>query len=177
MLELPNSGVASAGAAEGDYAFTIVRNALYSHWALLAWERLLGSSDTQLAAIAGKAIKETRYHVRHADDWVLRLGDGTLESHERTQRALDSLVPYCNEWFRADTVDELAARSRLGFDPASLRSEWEAAVMPMIAQATLKWPAPSEFVSQGKQGLHGEHLGFLLAEMQSLARQHPGATW
>lgn len=177
MLELPNSGVASAGPADGDYAFTIVRNALYSHWALLAWQRLLGSNDAQLAAIAGKAVKETRYHVRHADDWMVRLGDGTLESHDRTQRALDSLVPYCNEWFSADALDARAADSGLGFDPAQLRADWEAAVRPVAQEATLQWPKASEFVSQGKQGVHGEHLGFLLAEMQSLARQHPGATW
>lgn len=177
MLELPNSGVASAGASEPDYAFTIVRNLLYSGWALLAWQRLAESSDAQLAAIAGKAVKETRYHLRHASDWTLRLGDGTDESNQRMQQALDRLMPYANEWFQTDAVDSAAASSGLGFEPAGLREPWLALIRPFLAQATLRWPGDSKLVSGGKQGRHGEHLGFLLAEMQSLARQHPGATW
>jgi ring-1,2-phenylacetyl-CoA epoxidase subunit PaaC len=177
MLELPNSGVASAGHADGDYAFTIARNALYSGWALLNWQALANSSEPQLAAIAAKAVKETRYHWRHSSDWLLRLGDGTAESHDRMQQALDSLVPYTNEWFRGDAIDQQAHAAGLGIDPVSLLEPWLAMLKPAVAEATLLWPKPSQFVSRGKQGQHGEHLSYLLTEMQSLARQHPGAQW
>lgn len=177
MLELPNSGVASAGHADGDYAFTIARNALYSSWALLNWQALASSTEAQLAAIAAKAVKETRYHWRHSSDWLLRLGDGTAESHERMQHALDALLPYANEWFRGDAIDDEARAAGLGIDPASLLEPWLAMLKPVVAEATLNWPKPSQFVSRGKQGQHGEHLSYLLTEMQSLARQHPGAHW
>lgn len=178
MLELPNSGVASAGATSPDYAFTIVRNALFSAFALVRWERLSASTDPQLAAIAAKAVKETRYHLRHAGDWLLRFGDGTDESHERAQRALDALLPYANEWFAGDEVDAAAVRSGLGVDPAALREAWLGIVRPLVDEATLRWPAEAPaFRTTGRRGVHSEHLGFLLAEMQSLARAHPGATW
>lgn len=177
MLELPNSGVASAGAADGDYAFTIARNFLYSAWALLLWQALAGSADEQLAAIAGKAVKETRYHLRHAGDWLERLGDGTEESHRRMQTALDTLLPYANEWFAADELDRAALAAGVGTDVERLREQWLAIVRPAAESATLRWPADSGFHSTGKQGLHSEHLDYLLNEMQSLARAHPGAVW
>jgi ring-1,2-phenylacetyl-CoA epoxidase subunit PaaC len=176
-LELPNSGVASAGAQSGDYAFTIARNFLYACWALPLWERLAGSRDAQLAAIAGKAVKETRYHLRHAADWLVRFGDGTEESHARAQAALDALMPYTNEWFADDALDARVAADGTGVASASLRDAWLALARPVVAEATLQWPAESAFRSTGKSGRHGEHLGYLLAEMQSLARAHPGATW
>lgn len=177
MLELPNSGVASAGAADGDYAFTIARNFLYSAWALLLWQTLAGSADAQLAAIAGKAVKETRYHLRHAGDWLERLGDGTEESHRRMQTALDTLLPYSNEWFAADELDRAALAAGVGADVERLREQWLAIARPAAEAATLRWPADSGFRSTGKQGLHSEHLDYLLNEMQSLARAHPGAVW
>jgi ring-1,2-phenylacetyl-CoA epoxidase subunit PaaC len=177
MLELPNSGVASAGRATGDYAFTIVRNALYSTWAVELWQGLAGSSDGQLAAIAAKSLKEARYHLEHAADWTLRLGDGTEESHRRTQRALDSLVPYANEWFQADTLDDKAAASGIGIDCAALREPWQMRMRALADEATLRWPPESGFVSTGKRSLHGEHLGYLLTEMQALPRAHPEAVW
>lgn len=177
MLELPNSGVTSAGNGDGDYAFTIVRNALYSTWSLLLWQALSSSGDEQLAAIAAKSVKEARYHLRHASDWLLRLGDGTEESHRRCQHALDVLVPYANEWFAGDDIDRAAAADGLGVDPASLRTPWLALIRPLAEQATLKWPAESRFQSSGKSGRHGEHLSHMLAQMQSLARAHPGAVW
>ena len=177
MLELPNGGVASAGAAEPDYAFTIVRNFLYAGFALHLWQGLTKSSDPQLAAIAAKAIKECRYHLRHASDWLLRFGDGTGESHQRAQRALDSLLPYSNEWFADDPLDAAAAAAGFGVSGQSLRQPWLDTVMPVVSAATLRWPAGSQFRSTGKRGLHSEHLGTLLAEMQSLARAHPGAVW
>ncbi|HRO60751.1 MAG TPA: phenylacetate-CoA oxygenase subunit PaaC, partial [Burkholderiaceae bacterium] len=124
MLELPNSGVASAGAADGDYAFTIARNTLYSAWAIELWERLSDSADPQLAAIAAKSLKEARYHFEHAADWLVRFGDGTEESHRRAQRALDALLPYSNEWFTADDVDRDAAASGIGADCEAMRERW-----------------------------------------------------
>ena len=178
MLELPNSGVASAGADAPDYAFTITRNFLYAAYALLLWERLSASSDTQLAGIAAKAVKETRYHLRHAQDWLVRFGDGTDESHRRAQRALDDLLPYANEWFAGDETDAHAARAGVGIDPSSLRDAWLASVKRVVDEATLRWPSVSDgFRSTGRRGVHSEHLGYLLAEMQSLARAHPGAAW
>jgi ring-1,2-phenylacetyl-CoA epoxidase subunit PaaC len=177
MLELPNSGVASAGRAEGDYAFTIVRNALYSAWTVELWQVLTSSADTQLAAIAAKSLKEARYHLEHASDWTVRLGDGTEESHRRTQGALDALLPYANEWFEADALDSKASASGIGADCKGLRAPWLATMHALALEATLRWPEQSAFLSTGKRGLHGEHLGYLLTEMQALARAHPQASW
>ena len=177
MLELPNSGVASAGAADPDYAFTIVRNTLYSAWAIELWGALCGSADQALAAIAAKSVKETRYHLEHSSDWLIRFGDGTQESHQRAQRALDSLVPYTNEWFAPDALDRIASSSGIGVDCAGLREPWLARMQTIVAEATLQWPAASGFITAGKSGRHGEHLGYLLGEMQLLARTHPDASW
>ncbi|MFP5406501.1 MAG: 1,2-phenylacetyl-CoA epoxidase subunit PaaC [Gammaproteobacteria bacterium] len=177
MVELPNSGVASAGAADGDYAFTIVRNAMYAAWCNELWQRLSLSSDAQLAAIADKSLKESRYHLEHASDWMVRFGDGTDESNARAQRALDSLAPYANEWFEPDALDAEAAASGIGVDCAALRDPWLATLRGIAGEATLRWPAVSEFSSTGKRGLHSEHLEYLLTEMQSVARAHPEATW
>jgi ring-1,2-phenylacetyl-CoA epoxidase subunit PaaC len=158
LLELPNrSPLAATAAADRDYAITIVRNFLYSALMLLLWNSLQDHEDPQLAAIAGKSVKEVRYHLRHSDDWLVRLGDGTAESHARTQAALDHLMPYTQDfWDGADTRT------------AALQSPWNALVDDALADATLRRPAA---------GGHSEHLGFLLAEMQSLARQHPDASW
>lgn len=177
MLELPNSGVASAGAAAGDYAFTIARNALYSAWAVALWEALERSADAQLAAIAAKSLKEARYHLRHSADWLVRFGDGTPESHRRAQRALDNLLPYTNEWFAADAVDDAAVRAGIGADCGVLHARWLGILRPLADESTLRWPENSAFRSTGKQGMHSEHLDYLLAEMQSLHRAHPGARW
>jgi ring-1,2-phenylacetyl-CoA epoxidase subunit PaaC len=177
MLELPNSGVASAGAGDPDYGFTVVRNTLYSAWAIELWNALRSSADATLAAIAAKAIKETLYHLEHSSDWMIRFGDGTPESHRRAQRALDSLLPYANEWFAADELDRVAAASGIGVDCVSLREPWLARMQSIAAEATLQWPEASGFLSAGKSGRHSEHLGYLLGEMQSIARAHPEASW
>ena len=167
LLELPHHGpLAGTAAAERDYATTIVRNFLYSALMVLRWDALQQSPDAQLAAIAAKSLKEGRYHLRHARDWLVRLGDGTEESHTRTQAALDHLMPYTAEfWADADTAT------------ATLQADWEACVDDALDEATLKRPAPGGHLSRGKHGQHSEHLSYLLGEMQSLARQHPGATW
>ncbi|MBC7503234.1 MAG: phenylacetate-CoA oxygenase subunit PaaC [Herminiimonas sp.] len=176
MLELPNSGL-EKGQQQRDYAFTIARNFLFSVYAVEQWTALSTSSDVQLAAIAAKSLKEARYHVRHATDWMLRFGDGTDESHHRAQAALVALWPYANEFFSTDATEADTAAQGIGVTGASLRPGWQATVSSVIAQATLKEPPPSHFSSTGKLGRHSEHFGFLLAEMQSLARAHPGAQW
>ena len=177
LLELPNSGVASARAAAGDYAVAIVRNLLFSAYQVELWQALSKSTDGELAAIAAKSLKESRYHLRHAADWAIRLGDGTDESHARTQAALDALWPYTHELSETDPVEAAVARHGIGVESANLRQGWHDTVAAVLAEATLALPPDTAFRSTGKLGRHSEHLGFLLAEMQSLHRQHPGATW
>jgi ring-1,2-phenylacetyl-CoA epoxidase subunit PaaC len=177
LLELPNGGVASAGAAAGDYAVAIVRNLLFSAYQVELWQALSKSTDGELAAIAAKSLKESRYHLRHAADWAIRLGDGTDESHARMQAALDALWPYTHELLETDPVEAAVARHGIGVESANLRQGWHDTVAAVLAEATLALPPDTAFRSTGKLGRHGEHLGFLLAEMQSLHRQHPGATW
>ena len=177
LAELPNSGVASAGAAGGDYGVTIVRNLLFSAYQVELWQALAKSADAELAAIAAKSLKEARYHLRHAADWTIRLGDGTEESRARVERALATLWPYTHELFATDPVEQAVARHRIGVESASLRAGWLDALAPIAAEAMLALPPDTGFRSTGKLGRHSEHLGFLLAEMQSLPRQHPGATW
>jgi ring-1,2-phenylacetyl-CoA epoxidase subunit PaaC len=175
FCELPNS--TRGQAKHDDYAVTIVRNVLFTAYALPLWRALGSSSDQQLAAIAQKAIKETQAHWRHARDWTLRLGDGTAESRARMQAALEYLWPYTNEWFDDDDADQQAAAHAMAPLPSSLRQEWLSTVDALLKEATLERPASSAFQSHGKRGQHTEHLSYLLAEMQSVARAHPGVTW
>lgn len=178
LLELPHHGpLAGSAAADRDYATTIVRNFLYSGLMVLLWQRLQESADPQLAAIAAKSLKEVRYHLRHARDWLLRLGDGTDTSRQRTQAAVDHLLPYTQEFWTVSDAESAASRDGTGTDPAALRPAWDALVDEALAEATLRRPAAGGYAPRGKHGLHSEHLGYLLAEMQSLARQHPGASW
>ncbi|AEG91777.1 1,2-phenylacetyl-CoA epoxidase subunit PaaC [Ramlibacter tataouinensis] len=178
LLELPHHGpLAGTAAADRDYATTIARNFLYSQLMVLLWGALAGSRDAQLAAIAAKSLKEVRYHLRHARDWLVRLGDGTDESHARMQAALDHLLPYTQEFFIASPDEAAAGADGTGVDTRSLQPDWDRAVDEALAEATLRRPTPGGHVPRGKQGQHSEHLGYLLAEMQSLARAHPGATW
>jgi ring-1,2-phenylacetyl-CoA epoxidase subunit PaaC len=178
LLELPHHGpLAGAALAERDYATTIARNFLYSSFALLLWAGLQQSADAQLAAIAERALKETRYHLRHARDWLVRLGDGTAESHERTQAALDHLMPYTQEFWAEWPAQTDAVATGAGVDPRQFQTSWDNEVDAALVEATLRRPAAGEWLARGKQGLHSEHLGYLLAEMQSLARAHPDAQW
>jgi len=178
LLELPHHGpLAGTAVAERDYATTIVRNFLYCGFALRLWTDLQNSADPELAAIAGRAVKETRYHLRHARDWLVRLGDGTDESHARVQAALDHLMPYTEEFWTDWGAQAQAVFTGTGVDPGGLQQAWNTVVDAALAEATLRRPAAGGFVPRGKEGLHSEHLGYLLAEMQSLARQHPDATW
>ena len=161
----------------GDFAWTVLRNLFASTWARLLWERLTDSSDAELAAIAAKAVKESTYHQRHAADWVVRLADGTDESRRRTLAALDALWPYTEELFDADAVDEQARRSGLGPRWADLREPWLAEITAVFTEAGLPTPATTRFRSTGRRGVHSEHLGHLLTEMQSLQRAYPGGQW
>ena len=161
----------------GDFADTIARQVLFDAWQLGLCESLAASSDAPLAAIAAKGRAEASYHLRYSGGWLERLGDGTAESHERAQRALEKLWPFVNELFADDDVDREVAEARIAPLPSSLEKAWSARVDAVLAAATLARPAPVPFPWFGKQGRHSEHLGYLLAEMQSLHRAHPGATW
>jgi ring-1,2-phenylacetyl-CoA epoxidase subunit PaaC len=161
----------------GDFADTIARQVLFDAWQLGLCEALAASSDAPLAAIAAKGRAEASYHLRYSGGWLERLGDGTAESHERAQRALEKLWPFVNELFADDDVDREVAEARIAPLPSSLEKAWSARVDAVLAAATLARPAPVPFPWFGKQGRHSEHLGYLLAEMQSLHRAHPGATW
>ncbi|MDD2610618.1 MAG: phenylacetate-CoA oxygenase subunit PaaC [Giesbergeria sp.] len=178
LLELPHhSALVGYAKTDMDYGTTIVRNFLYSALMVLVWEALQQSKDEQLAAIAAKSLKEVRYHLRHSRDWLIRLGDGTDESHARVQAALDHLMPYTQEFWIDSSIESAAVAAGVGVHVASLRAQWDALVDDALAQATLKRSSADGYVTQGKNGLHSEHLGFLLTEMQSLARAHPNATW
>ena len=180
LLELPHHGaLVGYAVAERDYATTIARNFLYSALMVLVWQGLQSSADTQLAAIAAKSLKEVRYHLTHASDWLVRFGDGTEESKQRAQAALDHLLPYCEAFWAANPAEDAAVANGTGVRVTDLRADWNAIVDETLADATLRRDTrPHEgYVAQGHIGLHSEHLGFLLAEMQSLARAHPQATW
>ena len=161
----------------GDFAATMLRNFALATFLKLLWLRLERSSDAELAGIAGKAVKEARYHQEHAADWVVRLGDGTAESAARMKAALDLLWPYVAEIFESDEVDEHAAASGLGPRWAELRDDWRTEFADVVAAARLALPADRSFRSTGKAGRHSEHLGYILAEMQSLQRSFPGGVW
>lgn len=175
LVELPNA--AHGNAQPGDFALTVVRNLMVATLLHGLWQRLQTSSDAELAAIAAKAVKEARYHQQHAADWVVRLGDGTAESHRRCQAALQHLWRYAAELFEPDAIDEAAAASGLGPRWADVQAEWQAAMAEVLAEAGLTAPPPSAFRSTGRQGVHTEHMGFLLAEMQHLQRAYPGGVW
>ena len=161
----------------GDFAFTSLRNAMMSTFLKLVWERLATSSDAELAAIAGKAVKEARYHQRHAGDWVVRLGDGTAESRRRMESALDDLWRYTPELFEDDAIDVHAKTSGIGPAWSSLRTPWLLEMTQLLDEATLLAPKDSAFRSSGKRGMHSEHMGFILTEMQYLQRAYPGGVW
>ena len=161
----------------GDFAFTTVRNTMMATFFKLLWEKLAASSDAELAAIAGKALKEARYHQQHAADWLVRLAGGTEESRRRTERALADLWRFSEELFDSDSIDEHAQASGLGPRWGDLRQEWLAEMGQILDEAQLPLPASVPFLSTGKTGVHSEHMGFILAEMQHLQRSYPGGVW
>ncbi len=169
--------VSLAEQPNGDFGQTIVRQFLLDAWQLELYEALSGSTDVRLAEIAAKAVKETRYHLRFSAGWLVRLGDGTAESHARVAQALDALWRFTDELVTPDALDEEMAAAGIGPDLAALRARWEQRVGAVLQEATLKRPAASQYLWHGKRGVHTEHLGHMLAEMQHLPRTFRGATW
>jgi ring-1,2-phenylacetyl-CoA epoxidase subunit PaaC len=161
----------------GDFAATMMRQLLYAAFAFPYFERLAGSKDATLAAIAAKAAKEMAYHQRHAGEWTIRLGDGTEESHARAQTALDDLWPYTGEMFEVDGVERALIEAGAAVDPAVIRPAWEKTIGDVLAEATLARPRDGFMQSGGRCGRHSEHLGHILAELQYMQRAYPGATW
>lgn len=171
LVELPN----------GDFATTMARQFYFDQAHLLLLRALAGSTDPRVAEIAAKAVKEVAYHAERSADWLIRLGDGTALSHERMQRAIDAVWPYTGEMFAADAVDSTLAESGVAGDVRALRDPWLAQVNALLAEATLTVPATQWMQGSrgrgGKQGVHTEHLGHLLTEMQFLQRAYPGVQW
>jgi ring-1,2-phenylacetyl-CoA epoxidase subunit PaaC len=165
----------------GDYAQTMTRQYFFDAWHYLLLQRLCASADERVAAIASKSLKEVAYHLRRSGDLVLRLGDGTPESHARMQRAVDALWPYTGELFVDDAVDTDLATRGIGCELAALHPQWLAHVRESLDEATLRLPEldprPIAAYRGGRQGRHTEALGYVLAEMQFLQRAYPGATW
>jgi ring-1,2-phenylacetyl-CoA epoxidase subunit PaaC len=166
---------------ELDFARAIARLLIFSSWRLAVLQRLLGSADPVIAAVAGKGVKELAYHRDYAARWTLRLGDGTGESRRRMQNALDGVRPYADELFRTSEVERRLVAAGVAVDPGTVREEVDAVLDEVLAAAALARPDVRPIGTtggrSGRQGLHTEYLGPLLAVMQSLARQHPGATW
>jgi ring-1,2-phenylacetyl-CoA epoxidase subunit PaaC len=161
----------------GDFGRTIVRQVLIDAYQLELYEALQSSSDPRLAEIAAKAIKETRYHFRYSAGWLIRLGDGTAESHARVQSALDDLWRFTRELFVADETDDAMANRGVAPKLSDLEPRWLARIDEVLSEATLKRPPNVPYSWHGKRGEHTEHLGYLLAEMQFLHRAYPGAQW
>ena len=167
LTELPN----------GDFGRTLVRQFLFDVFHYLQLEELKGSSDEQLAAIATKSLKEVTYHLRYSSEWMIRLGDGTEESHRRVQEPLNDLWAYTGEMFEMDEVDETLVGVGIAPDLASLKPAWESKVREILTEATLNVPESGWMHSGGRKGVHSEHLGYLLSELQYLQRSIPNAKW
>jgi len=171
------ANVTLAEVPNGDFGQTIVRQFLLDAWQLEIYEGLLSSGDARLAGIAAKALKETRYHYRFSSGWLVRLGDGTADSHRRVQEALSDLWRFTTELFAPDEVDEELATAGVAPGLASLQSRWSARVDEVLREATLARPVAAPYPWHGKRGVHTEHLGHMLAEMQHLQRTYPGGQW
>lgn len=161
----------------GNFADTMARHLLFAAYAAPLYDRLATSNDAETAGIATRSGREMAYHLRHAAEWMIRLGDGTAESHEKAQAAVDDLWPYVPELFEPDDLDREVAASGFGVDPSSLRSAFDAAVAEAIERATLRKPQERAGQRGGRSGRHSEHLGHMLAELQVLQRAYPEARW
>jgi ring-1,2-phenylacetyl-CoA epoxidase subunit PaaC len=167
IVELPN----------GHWGQTILRQFFFSAWQYRLYQKMKSSTDLTLAAIAEKSLKEVTYHLRWSSEWVIRLGDGTEESHHKMAKALDELWSFTGEIFEPAPYEKAAVEASFGVDPASLKDAWMEKVSNILEEATLTVPAPRWMQTGGKEGKHSEHLGFVLAEMQFLQRAYPNATW
>jgi ring-1,2-phenylacetyl-CoA epoxidase subunit PaaC len=161
----------------GDFAQTMVRQFFYAAFADLYWRAMMQSKDATLAAIAAKSEKESAYHVRHCSEWIVRLGDGTEESHRRAQAAIDDLWAFTGEMFAADESERALIGQGIAVDPATLHPQWLKTVTDVVREATLTLPKSNWMQQGGRDGRHSEHLGHLLSELQSMQRTFPGATW
>jgi ring-1,2-phenylacetyl-CoA epoxidase subunit PaaC len=167
LLEQPN----------GDFARTMVRQFFYSAFADLYWRAMTRSSDPTLSAIAAKSEKESAYHLRHSSEWLVRLGDGTDESHRRVQLAIDDLWAFTGEMFGVDDGERGLIDAGIAIDSAKLHSQWQKTIAEVVSEATLSLPKSNWMQQGGRSGRHSEHLGHLLSELQSMQRTFPGATW
>lgn len=165
--ELPN----------GDFAFTLARQLMIDVYDMGFFTKLAQSQDEMLAAIAAKAIKESRYHLRRSEDWIKRLGDGTEESHQRVQKAFDQLWAYWPEMFDMSDDEQQLQEVGIAVDRSALKADWQAKMHAIMREATLAIPGGDLNIGGGRDGMHTEHLGFLLAEMQYLQRTYPGQQW
>lgn len=161
----------------GDFGVTMMRQFLFDAFRKPLFERLINSSDAQLSAIATKSLKETTYHLRHSSEWIIRLGDGTEESRQRVQDALDELWKYTAEMFVEDEVDQSLIANGVLPSMEGLKTEWEATVTSVLEQATLTIPINNWEQHGGRNGKHSEHLGFILTELQYMQRAYPGMEW
>jgi ring-1,2-phenylacetyl-CoA epoxidase subunit PaaC len=167
MLEQPNV----------DFARTMVRQFFYAAFADLFWRAMMKSGDATLAAIAAKSEKESAYHLRHSSEWMVRLGDGTAESHARAQTAIDDLWAFTGEMFCHDDSERVLIDAGIAVDPAALHTPWLKTISGVVREATLVLPKSDWMQQGGRSGRHSEHLGHLLSELQSMQRTFPGATW
>lgn len=167
LVELPN----------GDWAKTILRQFFFSNYQYFFYQSLQNSTDSQLAAIAEKSLKEVTYHLRWSSEWVIRLGDGTEESKKRMLTAVNELWTYTGELFSAANYELLAAANGYGVDLKKIQPLWEEKTKSVLEEATLPYPEKKWMQAGGKVGKHTEYLGFILAEMQFLQRAYPGAEW
>jgi len=161
----------------GHFGTTIVRQFLFDAWSVLHLDALRKCAHEDVAALAAKALKEDTYHLRHSSQWMIRLGDGTRESHARVQEALDGLWRFTGELFEADSVDGAVKAEGISVDHADLQVRWIQVVGEVLERATLTMPTEETMATGGRRGRHSEHLGHMLAEMQIVARSHPGARW
>ncbi len=161
----------------GDFAQIIVRQFLHDAYALPYWQAMTSSSDETLSALAAKSVKETAYHLRHSRSWVVRLGDGTDESHARAQTAVETLWRFTGELFEHDAVEDELTATGVAADPEALRTIWASTVSGALGEATLELPEGVVMQSGGRNGRHSESFSRLIGELQVLARAHPGATW
>lgn len=161
----------------GDFAVTMLRQFFFDAFRKPFFEKLQMSKDVQLAAIAEKSLKETKYHLKHSSEWIIRLGAGTEESKRRTNEALQTLWRYTSDLFYTDEVDEELLQKGIAVDMSQVRKEWDTTVKQVFELAALEIPSASWKMEGGRLGRHTEHLGYILAELQYMQRAYPGMTW
>ena len=159
------------------FGTTMVRNFLRDAFKYLFYNELSKSNDVTLAALASKSLKEVKYHLRHSTNWVIRLGDGTNESNSKVQQSLNFLWQFTGEFFEMDDVDKEMLNEGIGVDNKKLKGKWDKLIIDTLNKAKLKKPEDGYMATGSKKGIHTEHLGFLLAEMQYLPRAYPDAKW